>query len=114
MTANRSIAPACDTKHVKNLVLPLRFAVDREIVLELEQDDAGGATTGTTLWLGAQVCMKCPYLKATSKSEFSNRQVLTAYLLHTLPTSSAERRTSIELGSGIGEEPPTFSQVPFL
>lgn len=49
------IEPACDTKHVTNLLLPLRLSVDREITFELQQDDAAGATTGTTLWLGAQV-----------------------------------------------------------
>lgn len=50
-----AIEPACDTKHLKHLSIPLKLAVDRDVLINLEQDDAAGATTGTTLWLGAQV-----------------------------------------------------------
>lgn len=54
------IQPAYDTKHIKileyDLVLP--FIPKQDLHLSLMQDDAGGLTTGTTLWLGGQVRYK--------------------------------------------------------
>lgn len=82
-----TVLPAYDTKHVPVLDIPLRIGLRNEdtLVLRLAQADTAGTTTGTTLWLGAQV--------------------LSAYLLWLFPISDASttrRGKAIELGSGIG------------
>lgn len=52
-----TVRPAYDTKHVPVLDVPLRIGLCNEdtLVLRLAQADTAGTTTGTTLWLGAQV-----------------------------------------------------------
>ena len=107
-----TVLPAYDTKHVPVLNVPLRIGLRNEdtLVLRLAQTDTAGTTTGTTLWLGAQV----PHLNYV----FFTRQqcvrltdvrwlgqVLSAYLLWLFPSpdaSTTRRGKAIELGSGIG------------
>jgi predicted nicotinamide N-methyase len=76
-----TIQPAHTTKNVATLVYPLPPPLSHK-TLHLSQDSTAATTTGSTLWLGAQV--------------------LTIYLysLYTPSTSSGKR--ALDLGAGIG------------
>lgn len=91
--ADSTSLPASLTKHMDNLEHPLPRQVSSRANLQqsviLQQRSSQGTdtthTTGTTLWLGAQI--------------------LSAYLAETLAftTPSAQpRRKAIELGGGVG------------
>lgn len=89
------IQPAHATKNEQTLRYPLPPPLAHQI-LHLTQDSAAAVTTGTTLWLGAQV--------------------LTVYLYHLFPPASpvasspsgeraageGKRKRALELGAGIG------------
>ncbi|KAJ9092443.1 hypothetical protein QFC21_006825 [Naganishia friedmannii] len=91
--ADSTSLPASLTKHMDSLEHPLPRQVSNRANLAqsviLQQRSSQGTdtteTTGTTLWLGAQI--------------------LSAYLAETLtfaPISAEPRRKAIELGGGVG------------
>ncbi|KAF8245999.1 hypothetical protein K440DRAFT_632942 [Wilcoxina mikolae CBS 423.85] len=77
-----TIQPAHTTKNVTTLVYPLPPPLSHK-TLHLSQDSTAATTTGSTLWLGAQV--------------------LTIYLysLYT-PSSTSSGKRALDLGAGIG------------
>ena len=98
-TALTKALPAYDTKNEPLIKIPVKTKSGETVDVELQQSDKFSDTTGTTLWLGAQVSQ--PVVLDVNADVL--KQVLSAYLASLSGRKLKSKQKAIDLGAGIGE-----------